>query len=311
MKKSVLGIVVLLCLTACQQTPAPKETAQSTESSSQQTTTTETSSSSSTAASAEKKVVPPMDVAAVVAGDYSSVQGLWQTSKGETLYFDATRGLVNMPIRQETMQLREDGAAGGQLPYAAISFIPAGIDLTNQFFQDESDQKKDRIRAGQSPDLVADSFYYRADEESMPTMTSVTDAESKEFPGYTEKQVEAARIYSMLGDWSAPNLVVTSEMPAGTKVCLYSDFGKSYTKPTRMIVASPASTAITYTSNGDGTITVYPAPAKWHQSSEELQDKEYMDRYTQKILDDAVLLKISLGVPEKIQAFLEKMEFQQ
>ncbi|MGT2799542.1 DUF6287 domain-containing protein [Streptococcus marmotae] len=311
MKKTILGIVVLLCLTACQQTATPKETAQSVESTNQQTTTTETSASSSTAAPAQKKVVSPMDVAAVVAGDYSSVQGLWQTSKGETLYFDATRGLVNLPIRQETLQLHENGTAGGQLPYAAISFIPTGIDLTNQFFQDESDQTKDRIRAGQSPDLAADSFYYRVDEESMQTMTSVTDAESQEFPGYTEKQVEAARIYNMLGNWSAPNLIATPEMPAGTKVCLYSDFGKSYAKPTRMIAASPASTTITYTSNGDGTITVYPAPDKWHQSPEQLQDKEYMDSYTQKILDEAVLLKVPLGMPEKIQTILEKMEFQQ
>ena len=61
---------------------------------------------------------------------------------------------------------------------------------------------------------------------------------------------------------------------------------------------------ITYASNGDGTVTIYPVPSHWQQSADELNSEEFMTQFTQGILDHAETVTLPDGDPDMIRQIL-------
>ena len=58
---------------------------------------------------------------------------------------------------------------------------------------------------------------------------------------------------------------------------------------------------ITYASNGDGTVTIYPVPSHWQQSADELNSEEFMTQFTKGILDHAETVTLPDGDPDMIR----------
>ncbi len=64
--------------------------------------------------------------------------------------------------------------------------------------------------------------------------------------------------------------------------------------------------SITYTSHGDGSITIYPLPSHWHQED---QSEEGYREYTQEVLDNAETVNIVPGNDEDVVNKIESVEF--
>ena len=196
---------------------------------------------------------------------------------------------------------------------------------------DASDKSKDRIWAGQSPAYGDDdNFYYRKKEQPKVREQADTDdssstsktskakkwntrsdgevksskkADQNDYPGYTAAQVEAARVWAYVIQ-SVPKELNINESAAGTYI-YQEGMGVTYPKTVHHLFGSySAEGNITYASNGDGTVTIYPVPSHWHQSPDELKSEEFMTQFTQGILDHAETVTLPDGDPDLIRQIL-------
>ena len=196
---------------------------------------------------------------------------------------------------------------------------------------DASDKSKDRIWAGQSPAYGDDdNFYYRKKEQPKVREQADTDdssstsktskakkwntrsdgefksskkADQNDYPGYTAAQVEATRGWAYVIQ-SVPKELNINESAAGTYI-YQEGMGVTYPKTVHHLFGSySAEGNITYASNGDGTVTIYPVPSHWHQSPDELKSEEFMTQFTQGILDHAETVTLPDGDPDLIRQIL-------
>lgn len=200
---------------------------------------------------------------------------------------------------------------------------------------DASDKSKDRIWAGQSPAYGDDdNFYYRkkeqpkdreqadTDDSSSTTKTSKAKkwntrpnsevksskmADQNDYPGYTDAQVEAARVWAYVIQ-SVPQELNINESAAGSYI--YTDgMGVTYPKTVHHLYGSySAEGNVTYASNGDGTVTIYPVPSHWQLSADKLNSQEYMTQFTQGILDHAETVTLPDGDPDTIRQILAVLQ---
>ena len=197
--------------------------------------------------------------------------------------------------------------------------------------EDASDKSKDRIWAGQSPAYGDDdNFYYRKKEQPKDREQVDTDdssstyktskakkwntrsdsevksskkADQNNYPGYTAAQVEAARVWAYVIK-SVPTELSINEKSAGTKI-YFGGLGVDYPKDVRQLFTPiSAEGHVTYASNGDGTVTIYPVPSHWQQSADELNSEEFMTQFTQGILDHAETVTLPDGDPDMIRQIL-------
>lgn len=209
-----------------------------------------------------------------------------------------------------------------------LLFLPKGQKAGKD---DASDKSKDRIWAGQSPAYGDDdNFYYRkkeqpkdreqvdTDDSSSKSKTSKakkwntrSDSEVKsskkadqnDYPGYTDAQVEAARVWAYVIK-NVPSELNISNSAAGTKI-YNGGLGVDYPKDMRQLFTPiSAEGHVTYASNGDGTVTIYPVPSHWQQSADELNSEEFMTQFTQGILDHAETVTLPSGDPDMIRQIL-------
>lgn len=117
---------------------------------------------------------PTMNIEEIVAGNYSSIAGIWVSSSGEKLVFNKD-GLVISDFHPEAPTLTYFGTAdmvvtGGLRGGFLLEMIPAGVTIEDQqddegnvVFHDSSDSSKDRLWVGNSeqPYQEAGNFFYR------------------------------------------------------------------------------------------------------------------------------------------------------
>ena len=128
-------------------------------------------------------------------------------------------------------------------------------------------------------------------------------ADKNDYPGYTDAQVEAARVWAYVIK-NVPSELNISNSAAGTKI-YNGGLGVDYPKDVRHLFGSySAEGNITYASNGDGTVTIYPVPSHWQQSADELNSEEFMTQFTQGILDHAETVTLPDGDPDMIRQIL-------
>ena len=279
-----------------------------------------------------------MDLKAIKNKDYSSIEGTWIDGHGNELVFDKDgldldgAELVDSSFKQKDhgaeMSVNSTSGVGG----FGILLLPKGETAGKD---DASDKSKDRIWAGQSPAYGDDdNFYYRKKEQpkdreqvdkndsSSTTKTSKTkkwassqgsDTKSSKksdkdsFPGYSSDQIEAARVWAYVIQ-SVPKELNINESAAGTYI--YTDgMGVTYPKTVHHLYGSySAEGNVTYASNGDGTVTIYPVPSHWQQSADELNSQEYMTQFTQGILDHAETVTLPDGNPYMIRQILAVLQ---
>jgi len=103
---------------------------------------------------------------------------------------------------------------------------------------------------------------------------------------------------------NVPSKLNISNSAAGTKI-YNGGLGVDYPKDVRHLFGSySAEGNITYASNGDGTVTIYPVPSHWQQSADELNSEEFMTQFTQGILDHAETVTLPDGDPDMIRQIL-------
>ena len=322
MKKGLVILLSALVLASCgrpQRTVTPKS------SDTKQTSTSEKKQSG-------------MDLKAIKAKDYSSIKGTWIDGRGNELFFD-DKGLVSEDVELDASSFKQKdqiaemtvSAKSGVGGYGLL-LLPKGQIAGKD---DASDKSKDRIWAGQSPAYGDDdNFYYRkkeqpkdreqadTDDSSSTTKTSKAKkwntrpnsevksskkADQNDYPGYTDAQVEAARVWAYVIQ-SVPQELNINESAAGSYI--YTDgMGVTYPKTVHHLYGSySAEGNVTYASNGDGTVTIYPVPSHWQLSADKLNSQEYMTQFTQGILDHAETVTLPDGDPDTIRQILAVLQ---
>ena len=172
-----------------------------------------------------------MDLKAIKAKDYSSIKGTWIDGRGNELVFD-DKGLVSEDVELDASSFKQkdqiaEMTVSAKSVLEVMVFAPSKGQKAGK--DDASDKSKDRIWAGQSPAYGDDdNFYYRKREQPKdreqadtddsgsttkrrvrPKWNTRSDTEVKsskksdqnDYPGYTEAQVEAARVWAFM--WSS------------------------------------------------------------------------------------------------------------
>lgn len=318
MKKGFVIVLSALVLASCgrpQRTVTPKS------SDTKQTSTSEKKQSG-------------MDLKEIKAKNYSSIKGTWIDGRGNELVFD-DKGLVSEDVELDASSFKQKdqiaemtvSAKSGVGGYGLL-LLPKGQKTGKD---DASDKSKDRIWAGQSPAYGDDdNFYYRKkeqpkdreqvakDDSSSTTKTSKAKkwnirpdvevksskkADQNDYSGYSDAQVEAARVWAYVIQ-SVPKELNINESTAGTYI-YQSGMGVTYPKTVHHLYSSySAEGNVTYASNGDGTVTIYPVPSHWQQPADELNSQEYMTQFTQGILDHAETVTLPDGDPDMIRQIL-------
>lgn len=322
MKKGLVIVLSALVLASCgrpQRTVTPK-------------------SSDTKQTSISEKKQSGMDLKAIKAKDYSSIKGTWIDGRGNELVFD-DKGLVSEDVELNASSFKQKdqiaemtvSAKSGVGGYGLL-LLPKGQKAGKD---DASDKSKDRIWAGQSPAYGDDdNFYYRkkeqpkdreqadTDDSSSTTKTSKAKkwntrpnsevksskmADQNDYPGYTDAQVEAARVWAYVIQ-SVPQELNINESAAGSYI--YTDgMGVTYPKTVHHLYGSySAEGNVTYASNGDGTVTIYPVPSHWQLSADKLNSQEYMTQFTQGILDHAETVTLPDGDPDTIRQILAVLQ---
>ena len=322
MKKGLVIVLSALVLASCgrpQRTVTPK-------------------SSDTKQTSISEKKQSGMDLKAIKAKDYSSIKGTWIDGRGNELVFD-DKGLVSEDVELNASSFKQKdqiaemtvSAKSGVGGYGLL-LLPKGQKASKD---DASDKSKDRIWAGQSPAYGDDdNFYYRkkeqpkdreqadTDDSSSTTKTSKAKkwntrpnsevksskmADQNDYPGYTDAQVEAARVWAYVIQ-SVPQELNINESAAGSYI--YTDgMGVTYPKTVHHLYGSySAEGNVTYASNGDGTVTIYPVPSHWQLSADKLNSQEYMTQFTQGILDHAETVTLPDGDPDTIRQILAVLQ---
>ncbi|SDQ02535.1 hypothetical protein [Carnobacterium viridans] len=167
--------------------------------------------------------------------------------------------------------------------------------------QSEAESKKNVALESDSTDQEF------ADISEVQTVQEETGSTSLE--QYDPLEIEYARILLMTGSVDPNSPVINvAHTPAGTPIAdYYSNDSAEYPNVvTHLFGEFGASGSITYSSNGDGTITIYPVPSHWHQED---QSPEGYRALTQEILDTAQTVYVDLGNDSDVINKIESVEF--
>lgn len=137
-------------------------------------------------------------------------------------------------------------------------------------------------------------------------MNSPIKEVSNPLSGYTNEQIEYARIWLQLGPNQAISELNVRKIPSGTAINPNDELSANY--PTDVIQLAGSRLvdgSLTYKSNGNGTITVYDVPLRWESTTPESQIKENVSVYTQDIIDHTHEVSIELGNPEEVKSLIE------
>lgn len=162
----LVSILTLTTLLAC----SPNKNQASSGSSTSSTTSVSSSSSSSDttlSSSAEAATILSMDIDSLMQGNYDSIIGTWQNSRGESLVFNI-KGLVadsqNLLGRGKiTEGIFETGYIDNNIGEVSLMMVPKDTALGQSFYSagvDPTDTTRDRIltKVGEA-ELDVDAFY--------------------------------------------------------------------------------------------------------------------------------------------------------
>ncbi|MDK6856387.1 hypothetical protein QP860_09730 [Aerococcus sp. UMB1112A] len=169
--------------------------------------------------------------------------------------------------------------------------------------QASSSETQTPAKREQPPATQDNRAHYQAEEYQ----------ESNEYPGYTNKEVEMVRVYlSVMNNTDLfpygndGDHIDASFIPAGTIVDPYAP-ELSPVWPTdawniAMGKTTAGSSIFQYTSNYDGTVTVYRLPYHWHGTPESESAR------AQEALDNGFILPVEPYTPSQVQPLLDTLQ---
>lgn len=118
----------------------------------------------------------------------------------------------------------------------------------------------------------------------------------------TAEQELIARVWKTLTNGRYPYTV--SKRPAGTPINYHNGIGYIFPKETYIIAENSSrgyyiTDELTFSDNGDGTITLYKVPKHWH-----IEDKD-AERVTAEILNTAQIIKLDQLTKDEIATFIK------
>lgn len=130
-----------------------------------------------------------------------------------------------------------------------------------------------------------------------------TNPNSGERQAYTAEQELIARVWKTVTGGTYPYGVVRRE--AGSKINYFNGIGHVFPKVTYYISEhsnrpNALSHEVTFSDNGDGTVTVYKVPKHWHVADEE------SERLTKEILDTAQVIKLDELSKSEIETIVKR-----
>lgn len=142
-------------------------------------------------------------------------------------------------------------------------------------------------------------------EESNNTSKSEEDNALSE---YSSEEIEYARVWLQLGPNQQIDELNVRHIPAGEPINPNDDTSASYSEDVIQLAGSRlVDGSVTYSGNGDGTINIYNVPLHWYSSAD--VDKNFMQEYTEGILENTELVYIDPGDDEKIIELINLMKF--
>lgn len=122
---------------------------------------------------------------------------------------------------------------------------------------------------------------------------------------YSSNQIEYARVWLAYGPNQAIDELDVLEIPAGTLINPNDQTSATYPKNTIQLSGSRlVDGVVTYSSNGNGTITLYNVPKRWDSVPDIHLEENYMKNYTQSLLDNAKSASVPVSTAEKVEKLI-------
>lgn len=163
-------------------------------------------------------------------------------------------------------------------------------------FSEETDQKED---SNKSNDKEEDSELDQNDKKETASLDS-----------YSEEEIEYARVWMQFMEVQDITELNVNKVSVGTPINPHVDKSSNY--PEDVVILTSDMTAngiITYSSNGDGTINIYPIPSQF-PPEEFIQEEEGMDmqEYTQYLTDNTEKMDVAPLDDDKVAEFLDSVD---
>lgn len=163
-------------------------------------------------------------------------------------------------------------------------------------FSEETDQKED---SNKSNDKEEDSELDQNDEKETASLDS-----------YSGEEIEYARVWMQFMEVQDITELNVNKVSVGTPINPHVDKSSNY--PEDVVILTSDMTAngiITYSSNGDGTINIYPIPSQF-PPEEFIQEEEGMDmqEYTQYLTDNTEKMDVAPLDDDKVAEFLDSVD---
>jgi len=158
----------------------------------------------------------------------------------------------------------------------------------------------------ESTELSADNSNHIPSEESNNETAQDVFQTDDDNPlvHYSSREIEYARVWLQLGPNPDIDELNVRHIAAGEPVNPSDDMSVNYPEDVTSLAGSRSvDGAITYSSNGDGTINIYEVPLHWESPAQ--VEKGYMQTYTEKIIHNTKLAYIDPGDDDQVINLIE------
>ena len=141
--------------------------------------------------------------------------------------------------------------------------------------------------------------------------SNAKEKEPSELSKYSSGQIEYARVWLQLGPNQEIDNLYVKQIPKGTPLNPDDDTSMKYPEDVVQLSGSRlVDGAVTYSSNGDGTINVYDVPLRWYGGSPPPEDidKEKVQEDMKNIINNTKKVYIDPNHEEKVVAVIKKIK---
>ncbi|WP_208560058.1 hypothetical protein [Marinilactibacillus kalidii] len=148
-------------------------------------------------------------------------------------------------------------------------------------------------------------------DEDKAEIVEETEEVDDTLAAYSNEEIEYARIWLQLGATQDIDELSVEKIPKGSPLNSEDEASAVYPEPVVHLSGSRlAEGSITYSSNGNGTIDVYPVPHRWEMLSSNVKIENGVSVYTQKLLDRKERVSVDVGDTDAIEALIQKEQIE-
>jgi len=148
------------------------------------------------------------------------------------------------------------------------------------------------------------------DETSSVLVTSGEETQTVNDPltPYSTEEIEYARIWLQFGTNPDVETIYVEEIAEGTPINPLDEGSLAYPEDVVQLTGSRlVDGAVTYSSNGDGTINLYNVPARWENPDTYSNDSAVMKRETRKIIEKTQLEYVDPGDDREVADMADRI----